>query len=339
MPILPTPGYRTPAGLFGGHLQTVVPALLRRVKGVHYQPQRIVTDDGDFLDLFWARHTAENRPLAVLCHGLEGDAHRPYILGMVRALQRAGWDALAWNYRGCGGTLNHLPRFYHSGATDDLARVLDHVRATTTYARPSLIGFSLGGNLVLKYLGEGGAALRDELHRAVVFSVPCHLADGARNLGRWQNRVYHARFMASLRRKILSKAGRISTPANGPFCPDTLAAVRTLEAFDDKFTAPLHGFASGADYYARCSALGFLDQIRVDTLIVNATNDPMLPPACYPTEAARHHPHVFLEMPTAGGHCGFATRGTGGLYWSERRALAFLEHPLPAGGAAQAGAA
>ncbi|MGB3619009.1 MAG: alpha/beta hydrolase, partial [Catalinimonas sp.] len=183
-----------------------------------------------------------------------------------------------------------------------------------------------------KYLGEGGAGLLGALHRAVVFSVPCHLAAGARNLNRWENQVYHTRFLNSLRRKIARKADRMpvtSAETAALFEAQHVAQVRTLEEFDDKFTAPLHGFAGGSDYYARCSALGYLRHIRVPTLIVNAKNDPLLPLECYPTEEVKNHPHVFLEIPETGGHCGFSAPDPAGIYWSEHRALTFLERALP----------
>lgn len=322
MPLLPTPAYDLPLPFKSGHVQTVYPGLFRRVDGVVYTRERIETPDDDFLDLDWVKTGA--RRVVILSHGLEGHSQRGYVRGMARALARQGWDVLAWNYRGCSGEPNRSLRAYHSGITDDLDLVVQHVLRRRVYAQAALVGFSLGGNLTLKYLGERGAGLDPRLRAAVVFSVPCDLDAGVAHIDRPGNWVYRARFLRDLRKKIRHKQARFP----GAFDFDAAARVTTLRAFDDVCTAPLHGFADAADYYARCSSLPFLPGIRRPTLLVNAANDPFLPETCYPVEAARTHAHVYLEIPRYGGHVGFVAFHETGDYWSEQRAVRFLDEAL-----------
>jgi hypothetical protein len=340
MPIR-TPDYTPPAWLTSGHLQTLYATLVRRVDYAYDRRERIDTPDGDFLDLDWAMardRTRQGRAkqdgatpdgaaqgVAVLSHGLEGSADRQYMRGMARALVRRGWNVCAWNLRGCSGTPNRQVRTYHSGATDDLDTVVQHLFAHYGYERVALVGFSLGGNLTLKYLGERGRQVDDRIRRAAAFSVPVDLAAGSRTIGRWSNWHYTQYFLRSLRAKVEAKAeqhpDRISTK---PF-----RTISTLTDFDDAYTAPLNGFRDAADYYRQASSKPLLPHIAVPTLLVNAQDDPFLPPSCYPTEAARDHAHLTLEMPEHGGHVGFVTRGDDGEYWSEQRAAQFLGRSAP----------
>lgn len=331
MPLIPHSDHTAPFYLFNGHLQTIVPSVLRKVKGVNYQRERILTSDGDFLDLDWSRvesrmesrSVGEFNRLAILSHGLEGDSYRPYILGMVRELNAQGWDALAWNFRGCSGETNQVLRFYHSGATEDLEAVVQHALKTGKYTTIALIGFSLGGNLTLKYLGEKGKDLPPEIKRSVVFSVPLDLQACSTKLGLPGNTIYNQRFLRSLRRKVATKAALMPDRLS----LDAYQKVRTVEDFDEYYTAPLHGYQGAKDYYQRCSAKHFLATIAIPTLIVNAKNDPFLSEECYQEALVRDLPHVFLEVPDKGGHCGFFSNSLHGTYWSEERALQFLTPP------------
>ena len=317
MPIIRPSTYRSSPLMANGHLQTILPSLLRRVKSVRYRRERIATPDDDFIDLDWSRHGS--RHLALLCHGLEGSSRASYMRGMARALNQAGWDAVAYNYRGCSGTINRRLRAYHSGATDDLAVVHRHIAATQTYHSIGFVGFSLGGNLVLKYLGENGASLDPEEHWAAAVSVPCDLKASARQLDRVVNQVYNWRFLRTLTAKARWKAHRY------PGCIDTsrLTSVRSLKDFDDVYTAPVHGFQDAEDYWQRCSALGFLNNIRVPTLLVNALNDPFLAPTCFPYAAARRNDSLFLETPVSGGHVGFLPSNPRQPFWHEARVAQF----------------
>jgi uncharacterized protein len=319
MPIVSPSTYCPPPGMASGHLQTILPSLLRRVNGVTYQRERITTPDGDFIDLDWAR--CGSRRLVVLCHGLEGSSQAAYIRGMARAFNRAGWDAVAYNYRGCSGEANRLLRAYHSGATDDLATVHRHLAGRHACRRMGWIGFSLGGNLVLKYLGENSRTLDHKQHWAAAVSVPCDLAASARRLDQPVNRIYTWRFLRTLKAKALEKARRYPGTIDLP----KLAAARTLKAFDDLFTAPVHGFRDAEDYWRSCSALNFLDRIQVPTLVINALNDPFLDGPCFPYAATRRNPMLFLETPRSGGHVGFMPRIWNDLFWHEARIVRFAE--------------
>ena len=319
MPIIAHSSYVPPRFLANGHTQTVLPALFRKVSGVTYQRERIATPDGDFLDLDWAFNGA--RRIAVIAHGLEGSSQRGYARGMVRALSNNGWDAVVWNARGCSGEINRSLRFTHSGATEDLQAVISHLTATREYDEIALMGFSLGGNITLKYLGDQGQALDPRIQTAVAFSVPCDLRSGALELAKGGNRIYMQSFLRSLRQKIRA---RMKT-APGEINDDDYENLRTFQDFDDRYTAPIHGFAEAKDYWRKCSSRPVLHQISIPTLLVNARNDPFLAEACYPMAEAEQNPNLRLEMPASGGHVGFITLTPGGEFWSEARAVAFLQ--------------
>jgi predicted alpha/beta-fold hydrolase len=325
MPILEHSTYQPPSWwVSGGHLQTIIPALFRKVASSPYTHERIATPDGDFLDCDWLYATSSlpSQKLVIISHGLESNSHRPNVLGMARAVSLCGYDALAWNFRGCSGEPNRLPRAYHSGATEDLHTVLEH--AASKYDEIYLIGFSLGGNLTLKYLGEQSEALSPKVKKAVVFSVPCDLAASSKQISRISNRLYERRFLNSLRQKIEQKATLF--PNQISLAPYLKKQIKTLRDFDDCYTAPLHGFQNAEDYYAKCSAKQFISRITIPTLMVNAKNDVFLAPSCYPFDEAKSSDVFFLETSESGGHLGFITKKTPhGLYWSEMRALGFIE--------------
>ncbi len=323
LPFLPRSTFRPPPGLRNRHVQTILPALLpRRRLPLPYRRERLELPDGDFLDLGWLRGADRGRRLAVLTHGLEGDAEAGYIRGMARALLAAGWDVLAWTLRGCGPEPNRLARFYHAGETGDLRAVITH-GAAQGYPAVALVGFSLGGNLLLKSLGESPA--HPAVAAAATFSVPVDLAASTRALdGRRSNRLYLRRFLQTLTAKVAAKARRFPEHLDAT----DLRRVRGFGDFDDRYTARLHGFRDAADYWGRSSARGYLAGIRVPTLLVNARDDPFLPfPACFPRAEAEANPDFFFEAPGHGGHVGFVDfrdpAGTGRT-WAERRAVAFL---------------
>ncbi|TAD87808.1 MAG: alpha/beta fold hydrolase [Bacteroidetes bacterium] len=308
--------YSPPFGLFNGHLETIYPALFRKVRGVNYTHTDLDTPDGDFLELAWERSAGKADTLAIISHGLEGNVERTYVKGMVKRFVAGGWHALAWNYRGCGTRMNRLPRFYHSGATDDLHTVIAHALSLQIYQKIVLVGFSLGGNLTLKYLGEQAGKLSTHLKGAVVFSAPVHLSSCSTKLCATSNWVYSEKFKQTLRKKVRTKAKLMPQDIN----PTWLNKVRTLKDFDTYYTAPLHGFASAEDYYEKCSSLYSLPAIDLPALLVNAENDPLLAPPCFPIEIAEKHPFFHLEITRKGGHCGFS-RAQDGFYWSENRAF------------------
>ena len=328
MPLVAESRYHPPFYLFNGHLQTIVPSLWRSVPDVAYRRERLELPDGDFLNLDWGRLPGSDlvSGLAIVSHGLEGDASRPYMLGMVRALNRAGLDALAWNYRSCGGEMNRLLRSYHLGDTDDLDLVVRHALATGRYERVYLVGFSAGGNVTLKYLGEDADRLPAEVQRAAVFSVPTDLQASSVHIAKPQNQVYLRRFLKSLRLKVRAKAELLP----GQVDLDGIEELRDFQEFDNRYTAPMHGFDSADAYYKYASSGRYLSGIRVPTLLVNAQNDPFLPESCFPREVASASPFVFLETPPEGGHVGFPEGSPDGEYYSERRAVEFLMAEVPA---------
>lgn len=320
MPLLHHSTYRPPMFLANPHLQTVVPSIFRKVTGVEYCRERITTPDGDFIDLDWS--TGHAGRAAIVLHGLEGSSERAYVLGMVKALNRGGWDAIAFNFRGCSGEINRTARFYHSGDTADLDRVVSHVAARGDYSELALVGFSLGGNVTLKYLGERGAHVLPLISGAAVFSVPCDLSSSAAKICGPGNRLYLKRFLRMLGEKVRMKAALM---------PDRISAqgyheIKDFKQFDDRYTAPLHGFDSAEDYWRRASSKPFLENIVVPTLLVSAADDPFLAAECYPRAEAARSPAFFLEVPEAGGHVGFIAINERKEYWSESRAVAFLNY-------------
>ncbi len=319
MPLVSSSTYQ-PSRLFrNAQVATTLPTLLRRVPALPLQRKRITTSDGDFIDLdcLWQDGPAT----VVLCHGLEGNAHRQYMTGMARAFGRRGWNVVGYNYRGCSGEPNHKPYCYHSGATDDLRLVLRCVDRADNPVR-ALVGFSLGGNLILKYLGEDTQAVLPSLRAAVTFSVPVNLAETTDMMARKENWIYSRRFLKKLSAKITAKAELFPRDID----LSLLSQVKSLENFDNLFTAPLSGFADAADYYRQCSALQFLSALKIPALLVSAMDDPFLGPTCYPRDIARASEFFHLEIPQHGGHVGF--RQAGGEYWSERRAVEFVEQQL-----------
>ncbi len=326
MPLLTTSTYRPTALLANGHLQTIAASTLRRVPEVSYRRERLELPDGDFVDLDWSLSGAQKSDrLCIISHGLEGDSGRPYVRGMARALNQAGFDALAWNYRGCGGETNRLLRAYHLGDTDDLAAVIAHAVEVKNYFELFLTGFSAGGNVTLKYLGENAARVPAQVRRAAVFSVPTDLKASSIHISRWQNQVYLRRFMSSLRAKMRVKAAHLP----GQLDLSELNQLRDFPEFDERYTAPLHGFASADDYYEQAASGRYLGGIRIPTLLVNALNDPFLTSTCFPREAATASQFFYLETPAGGGHVGFNENGPAGSYYSERRAVDFLTRTVP----------
>lgn len=318
MPLIQYSAYRAPRLFSNGHVQTIYPNLFRIVQGITYERQRITTPDDDFLDLDWS-HTGSKR-VTVLVHGLEGDSRRTYVTGMVKVLNNNGWDTCSLNLRGCSGEINKKPGFYHSGSTPDLKTVIDLIAASGNYESLSLVGFSLGGNITLRYLGESGDTVPSILKRAVAISVPVDLAGSAEVLARPQCRIYMTRFLWQLHEKIKAKK---------ELFPDIIDdsnyyRIKSFHDFDDRYTAPLHGYSSAKDYYKRASSLPVLKNIRVPALLINADNDPFLSHSCYPESIAAESDHFYFEQTRGGGHVGFVHLNGDGTYWSEKRTAEFL---------------
>lgn len=300
-------GFRPARWLPGGHLQTLFSPLLRRRPQLPRQRQRLALSDGDFLDLDWYGPESTAGPCIILLHGLTGSAESPYILGQQQALAARGWRSVAVNWRGCSGEPNQRARSYHSGASDDLAEVVSHLRQQLPQHDLAAVGYSLGGNVLLKYLGECGADC--PLQAAAAVSVPFRLDQCADRIGEGFSRVYQARFLRDLLAYVANKRRlfahhSLSAEQARLDALGTLEGMDSLWDFDDRVTAPLHGFASAADYYQRCSSRFFLAGIQVPTLIVQALNDPFVYPHSVP-ELAELSASTRMELHPRGGHVGF----------------------------------
>jgi predicted alpha/beta-fold hydrolase len=306
--------YTPPFFLFNAHLETIYPSLLRSVKFEYQKNEKVITTDDDFLEV--SLSTKQSKKLVIISHGLEGDNERPYIKGMAKACYDKGFDILTWNFRGCGKTPNKQLRFYHSGATDDLETIVRYAESLNRYESIYLIGFSLGGNVTLKYAGEGMPSI---VKKVVGLSVPLDLKTSSEKISLPSNRIYANRFLKSLKNKILMKA-RIMNGLD----TSSIEKIKTLKEFDDRYTAPLHGFRDAEDYYFQCSSVKFISAIEVPTLIINAKNDPFLSAECFPFDLLKDHRFVLFESPERGGHVGFSQFVSTGLYWSEQRVLSFL---------------
>jgi predicted alpha/beta-fold hydrolase len=318
----PVAAYRAPAWLPGGHLQTIWPAL-RRHPAVPARRERVATPDGDFWDFDWVQ-PADARvggPLVVLLHGLEGSAESHYAAALMAALVAGGWRGVVPHFRGCSGEPNRLPRAYHSGDHEELDAMLAAVRArvapeTVVY----VAGVSVGGSVLLNWLGRSGSDATRFVRAAAAVSTPLDLTAAGTAIGRGLNRIYTHNFLRTLKPKSLALEGRFP----GLLDAAKVRRARTLYDFDEAVTAVLHGFAGASDYWRRASCKPWLTGIAVPTLVLNARNDPFVPAGSLP---GPHDvsPDVRLDQPAEGGHGGFMTGPfPGNLEWLPRRLLDFF---------------
>lgn len=319
MPLVQPSAYPgSPAYLYNGHLQTIIPSAARWVSGVLYERERLTLSDGDFVDLDWIR--GNSRKIVIISHGLEGDSHRAYVLGAAKLFAQAGYDVLAWNCRSCSGEMNRAFRLYNHGEIGDIHEVIQHALRTNGYDDVTLLGYSMGGNIILKYLGVHGSNLPAAIRRGIAVSAPTDLHASAKLLDRPSNRFYRNRFM----KKLLVKIRQKDVLFPGRLDLNNLSRVKRWRDFDDYFSAPVNGDRDADDFYTQASALNFMPGITKPTLLLNALNDPLLSPTCSPVQLAEMHPHIFLETPRTGGHVGFLVARDPHTY-AERRALAFAQ--------------
>jgi predicted alpha/beta-fold hydrolase len=316
MPLVPS-SYNPPLLFKNGHISTVYYGLFRKIVGLQQERERLNLADGDFIDLDWSFSATPSNKVVILLHGLEGHGQRPYITGSAKYLNASGFDCCAVNFRGCSGETNRLFRSYHSGATEDLHAVVTHLVETKKYPEIFIKGISLGGNMSLKYAGEG-RTLPKELKGIVAVSAPCDLYSSLKALLTLENTLYANRFKKHLVSKLREKQKIFPTQL-----PDSdIEKIKNLKDFDDIYTSRAHGFKDAMDYYTQCSSLQFLENITIPSFILNAKNDSFLGPECYPTQQATKNSKVFLEMPAYGGHVGFYD--VQNIAYSEKRALKFL---------------
>ena len=302
--------------------------ILRPPTAPGFTRERFETPDGDFLDVDWGPEPHPSAPVALILHGLEGSSERRYVRNLAREFLARGVRPAAMNFRGCSGEPNRSLRFYHSGETGDPVWLLQRIRDRYPDRPLAAVGFSLGGNVVLKMLGErddGGAGLVDA---AGAMSVPYDLAAGCALLEEsFMGSMYANYFLRSLRRKLDDKADRLGREID----LEAARAASTIREFDDRVTAPINGFGDAAEYYARCSSNQFLGGIRVPTLLLHAVDDPFLPADAIPRAEAGKNPSVRLELHRRGGHVGFVEGPlTRPGFWGEATLAAFLAHSLQA---------
>ncbi|HTY79851.1 MAG TPA: alpha/beta fold hydrolase [Candidatus Bathyarchaeia archaeon] len=325
MPSTAPSSYRPPWWYRGKHLQTLWGPLLRRGRRPALRRERVETPDGDFVDLDWLPGRERGAPLVLILHGLEGSARSHYALGLLRELEKLGWRGLVLHFRSCGGEVNRSRRFYHSGDTSDLEFVLSRLTTREPQLRVGLVGVSLGGNVILKWLGERGERVPGHVAAAAAISTPFNLAACASVLDRGLNRrLYTATFLATMKAKLDQKAHLYRNVLN----LSAALKAKTFAEYDRLVTAPLNGFADEQDYWARASSGQFLAGIRRPTLLINALNDPFMPASALPRTAVTRSPWLEAAFVPQGGHAGFLEGFAGRRSWAEARALAFLRHHL-----------
>lgn len=316
-------GFKPAWWLRNPHLQTLWPVLVRRkIKRLNLVRERIELPDGDFIDLDWMNRD-KDLPLVLILHGFEGSIESHYAKSMLRRLSSEGWRGVFMHFRGCSGEPNRLPRSYHSGETSDLDYIVNLLKQREPFAPISAIGYSLGGNVLLKWLGETGD--KNPLNSAIAVSVPFELHKAAKRIQTGFSRCYQWYFLKCLRRRLTHKFQFI---ADTPIEPSEFDAIRSIMDFDNRYTAPLHGFSGVDEYYSLASSRQYLRHIQVPTLLVHAKDDPFMSEDVIPG-AHELSPRVKLELTESGGHVGFV----GGKYpwrpeyWLEQRIPKFLrEH-------------
>ncbi|MGB1010187.1 MAG: hydrolase [Thiolinea sp.] len=303
------------------HLQTIWPSLLRKRPDFQPEWERVELADGDFIDLAWHQPLIANAPVVMLIHGLEGSLESHYAGNLLVALHQAGFRAVLMHLRGRGREPNRIAQSYHSGASNDLRLILKHLQQQELLPH-AVIGVSLGGNLLLKYLGEEKA--NSPLQKAIAISVPFSLQACADRLEQGFSRIYGNYLLNLLKKSYHSKFSRIPSPLN---LDQNLSHIKTLRQFDDLITAPLHDFNGAADYYERCSCAQFLPDIHTPTLILHSADDPFMTADVIPSSVDMSDA-VTLELSRNGGHVGFiAQRPVWGLeYWLEKRVIQFLRN-------------
>ena len=321
---IPTP-FQSPWWLPGAHAQTLAGKLLRAKPQLGVTAERIDTSDGDFLDLDWMPETDPAAPVVLVLHGLEGHTRRGYIVQMFVALADQGLRAVGLNFRGCSGETNRAPRSYHSGETEDVALVVRLLRDRFPGRPIMAVGFSLGGNVLLKLLGELADRGSLPISAAVAISVPYDLSAGATALAQGvMARFYTRYFVRSLMSKVRAKKALLENLLDLSAVSDRA----TIREFDDVVTAPLHGFAGAEDYYELCSSRRFVARIRTPTLLLHSLNDPFLPSSAIPREIIADNPRLTLIVTDRGGHVGFVEGAVpwSPSFWAEREAAGFLRH-------------
>lgn len=303
------------------HLQTIYAKFAGGKREVYTRKEIFELSDGDFLDCRWAG--GDVGPIVIILHGLEGSVESHYAKGMLQAAQQRGWRAVVVHFRSCGENLNRLPRGYHSGDTSDVQEFITALKAKEPHTPMMAIGYSMGGNVLLKWLGETRGT--SPLMAAVAVSVPFELHVASDRIRKGISSQYQKYFLKPLREKLLCKIAQHQLQID----PSSVMAVQSIYDFDDSFTAPLHGFKSAMDYYLQSSSRYFMNSIQVPTLVIHAKDDPFMSPALIPSRD-EVSPYVKLEIYEQGGHVGFVSGWNpfNPQYWLEQRIPAYFEEQL-----------
>ena len=314
--------YVAPWWLPGGHVQTIYARFLNPSPGLLLTRERWETPDNDFIDLDWLDTGADSANLIVLFHGLEGCSSSHYARSLMSRARRLGWRGVVSHFRGCSGEHNRLARAYHSGDASEIDWILRRIKEKNPRVKIYAVGVSLGGNVLLKWLGEQGRRASEIVEKAAAVSVPVDLATAAGVLDRGCRKLIYTRhFLKTLKQKALDKISRHELKID----LHQVRAASTFHQIDDLFTAPVHGFETAEDYWNKSSSKPWLPHIRLPTLLINARNDPFLPAVALPNRE-QVSPSVHLEYPESGGHVGFVSgRFPGDLNWLPRRIFNFFD--------------
>ena len=306
-----------PAYQFNGHLQTLIPGKFRKLPDALFTRERINTSDGDFLDLDWLKNGHDR--LIILNHGLEGNSSRQYNLGAAHHFKDRNWDVLAWHCRSCSEEINQTFSLYYHGNYQDLEEVIRHVLAANVYKKILLVGFSMGGSILSKYLGIKGNQVPSEIIGGVSFSAPCDLAASIKAVEKKSNWIYNLYFRKMLNAKVLAKAKQFPNRLDW----SKIDELKDWRSFDQTYSCHLNGYDDVDDFYEQGSCKNFFHRVSTPLLIVNALNDPIIPNTCINYEQIKRHKYIDVEYPKNGGHVGF-TDGNLRNSWMEKRVEEFL---------------
>ncbi len=316
MPLIANLDYN-PSGIFkNGHINSMFPYFFRKAFDSNFERQRLTTPDQDFLDIDLIINN--NEKAVFLFHGLEGSTGSQYIQASASLFSKNGFDVIATNYRGCSGQLNHKPYAYNSGWTRDVEFVLDNY--LKKYSSVVLLGYSLGGNLILKYASDGYYHLDPKIKAIMAVSAPIDLYQSVLEISKRKNRLYEINFLKTLKIKTHEKAVIFPEVYN----KIDVDGIKKLIEFDDLVTGPIHGYEGALDYYEKCNSLQTLKNLSIPTLLLNAKDDPFLSKSCYPEILSKKHRFLHALFPKYGGHCGFYTKGES-YYWNEIELLKFAK--------------
>jgi uncharacterized protein len=317
--MLSTASYKPSFWFRNAHINTLFGAVFRKMPVPKYSREQYTLPDGDFLNLDWLKQ--QSKQLVIVIHGLDGDSSSHHVMGMSNVFFANHYDVLAFNFRGAGKEINKYLKGNHSGETDDLRTVIQYIIHQNKYTSINLVGYSLGANVILKYLGEESKSISNVIKRAAVVSVPCQLGDSSQQMKSFASLAYMWYFLRTLKPIAIEKAKRFP----GNFNLKKVLSSHTFVAYDTAFTTAIYGFENVTDYYQKASSLDYLAQISIPTFILQAEDDTFLSKTSFPIELAKQHEYVHLEVSKYGGHVGFSQRNKEIGSWSELRIRDFID--------------